>query len=66
MTVHAEPVELLRDVDVVVAQTNVYLEMPQPYKASVSAAPRHGGGLDGAIVTDELRIQSGTRHTGQG
>jgi hypothetical protein len=30
VTVHVEPVELLRNVDVVVAPTNVYLEMPQP------------------------------------
>ena len=57
VTVHVEPVELLRDVDVVVAPTNVYLEMPQLYKASVSAALRRAAarrGLDGAIVTDEL------------
>jgi hypothetical protein len=48
---------LLRDVDVVIAPTNVYLEMPQPYKASVCAALRRAAarrGLDGAIVTDEL------------
>jgi O-acetyl-ADP-ribose deacetylase (regulator of RNase III) len=58
VTVHVEPVELLRDVDVVVAPTNVYLEMPQPYKASISAALRRAAarrGLDGAIVADELR-----------
>jgi O-acetyl-ADP-ribose deacetylase (regulator of RNase III) len=57
VTVHVEPVELLRDVDVVVAPTNVYLEMPQPYKASVSAALRRAAarrGPDGAIVKDEL------------
>lgn len=50
-------VELPRDVNVVIAPTNVYLEMPQPYKASVSAALRRAAvrrGLDGAIVTDEL------------
>jgi O-acetyl-ADP-ribose deacetylase (regulator of RNase III) len=44
-------------VDVVVAPTNVYLEMPQPYKASVSAALRRAAarrGLDGAIVADEV------------
>lgn len=46
VTIHVEPVELLRDVDVVIAPTNVYLEMPQPYKASCfrCAARRRGGG----------------------
>jgi O-acetyl-ADP-ribose deacetylase (regulator of RNase III) len=57
VTVHIEPVELLRNVDVVVAPTNVYLEMPQPYKASVSAALRRATarrGPDGAITADEV------------
>lgn len=57
VTVHVEPVELLRDVDVVVAPTNTYLEMPQPYKASVSAAIRRAAAdraLDGTIVTDSV------------
>ena len=57
VTVHVEPVELLRNVDVVVAPTNVYLEMPQPYKASVSAALRRAAawrGPDGAITADEV------------
>jgi hypothetical protein len=53
--VHVEPVELLRDVDVVVAPTNTYLELPQPYKASISAAIRRAAahrGRDGTIITD--------------
>ena len=57
VTVHVEPVELLRDVDVVVAPSNVYLEMPQPYKASVSAAIRRAAAErapDGTIVTDPV------------
>lgn len=57
VTVHVEPVELLRDVDVVVAPTNVYLEMPQPYKASVSAALRRAAarrGPDGTIIADDV------------
>jgi hypothetical protein len=57
VTVHVEPVELMRNVDVVVAPTNVYLEMPQPYKASVSAALRRAAawrGPDGAFTTDEV------------
>ncbi len=55
--VHVEPVELLRDVDAVVAPTNTYLELPQPYKASVSAAIRRAAAnraRDGTIVTDSV------------
>ena len=70
VTVHVEPVELLRDVDVVVAPTNVYLEMPQPYKASVSAALRRAAarrGPDGAIVADEVadELRSWIRRNGR-
>ena len=57
VTVHVEPVELLSNVDVVVAPTNTYLEMPQPYKASVSAAIRRAAAHrapDGTIVTDSV------------
>jgi O-acetyl-ADP-ribose deacetylase (regulator of RNase III) len=57
VTVHVEPVELLRDVDVIVVPTNTYLEMPQPYKASVSAAIRRAAALrtpDGTILTDSV------------
>jgi O-acetyl-ADP-ribose deacetylase (regulator of RNase III) len=57
VTVHVEPVELLRDVDVIVSPANDYLELPQPYKASVSAALRRGAarrGADGAVVADEV------------
>jgi O-acetyl-ADP-ribose deacetylase (regulator of RNase III) len=53
--VHVEPVELLRDIDVVVAPSNTYLEPPQPYKASVSAALRRAAaerGADGAVTGD--------------
>jgi hypothetical protein len=56
--VHVEPVELLRDVDVIVAPTNTYLELPQPYKASVSAAIRRAAAHrapDGTIVIDPVR-----------
>jgi O-acetyl-ADP-ribose deacetylase (regulator of RNase III) len=62
VVVHVEPVELLRGVDVVVAPSNVYLEVPQAYKVSVSASLRRAAalrGADGAItadpVADELR-----------
>lgn len=57
VVVHVEPVELIRDIDVIVAPTNVYLELPQPYKASVSAALRRAAahrGADGAVVHDPV------------
>jgi hypothetical protein len=57
VTVHVQPVELLRDVDVVVAPANIYLALPQPYKASVSAALRRGSArhsADGSVVADEV------------
>ena len=60
MVVHVEPVELVRDIDVIVAPTNVYLELPQPYKASVSAALRRAAahrGADGTIVDDPVAAE---------
>lgn len=57
VVVHVEPVELLRGVDVVVTPANVYLEMPQPYKMSVSAAVRRAAARrapDGAVIADEV------------
>ena len=60
VVVHVEPVELVRDIDVIVAPTNVYLELPQPYKASVSAALRRAAahrGADGTIVDDPIAAE---------
>jgi O-acetyl-ADP-ribose deacetylase (regulator of RNase III) len=60
VVVHVEPVELVRDIDVIVAPTNVYLELPQPYKASVSAALRRAAahrGADGTIVDDPVAAE---------
>lgn len=57
VTVHVQPVELLHDVDVVIAPANIYLELPQPYKASVSAALRRASArhaADGSVVADEV------------
>ena len=57
VTVHIEPVELLSGVDIVVAPTNLYLELPQHYKSSISAALRSAGamkGADGQIVADTI------------
>ncbi|MER7673400.1 hypothetical protein ABTY61_33745 [Kitasatospora sp. NPDC096128] len=62
VTVHVHPVDLLRDVDVVVSPTNTYLALPEPYKSSVSASLRRVGALRGStgelvedLVHEELR-----------
>jgi len=60
VVIHVEPVELIRDIDVIVAPTNVYLELPQPYKASVSAALRRAAaqrGTDGTIIADPVATE---------
>jgi len=57
IVVHVEPVEMLSDVDVLVVPENVYLELPQHFKSSVSAAVRRAAavkGPDGEIVTDVI------------
>jgi hypothetical protein len=53
--VRIEPVELLADVDVLVVPTNSYLEPPQLFKSSVSAAARRTAATknaDGHIAID--------------
>jgi hypothetical protein len=60
VVVHVQPVELLRDVDVVVAPSNTYLEPPQVYKASVSATLRRTAakrGADGTVVGDTIAAE---------
>ena len=57
IVVHIEPVELLSDVDIIVVPENTYLELPQPFKSSVSAAVRNAAAIrsaDGEIVTDVI------------
>ncbi|MCB5164126.1 hypothetical protein LG634_04655 [Streptomyces bambusae] len=57
LTVHAHPVDLLRDVDVVVSPVNTYLALPEPYKASVSASLRRAAavrGVTGDVHDDAL------------
>lgn len=57
IVVHIEPIELLSNIDILVVPENVYLELPQPFKASVSAAVRRAAavrGVDGEIVTDVI------------
>jgi hypothetical protein len=55
IVVHIEPVELLTDVDILVVPENVYFQLPQYFKSSVSAAVRLAAAVksaDGEIVTD--------------
>jgi O-acetyl-ADP-ribose deacetylase (regulator of RNase III) len=57
IVVHIEPVELLSDVDILVVSENIYLQLPQYFKSSVSAAVRRAAAIksaDGEIVTDVI------------
>jgi hypothetical protein len=54
---HVHPVDLLRDVDVVVSPSNVFFALPEPFKSSVSASLRRSGGLrdaSGGLVEDSV------------
>lgn len=62
LTLHVHPVDLLRNVDIVVASSNTYLAMAEPYKASVSACLRRAGARRSAtgeieqdLVAEELQ-----------
>jgi O-acetyl-ADP-ribose deacetylase (regulator of RNase III) len=55
VVVHIEPIELLSDVDIIVVPDNIYLQLPQHFKSSVSAAIRWAAAIksdDGEIITD--------------
>lgn len=57
IAVHVEPAELLTNVDIIVASTNLHLEPAQHYKSSVSAALRRAAAIrtpDGRIAADVL------------
>lgn len=57
VVVHIEPVDLIRDIDVVVAPLNVYLEVPPAYKVSVAASLRRAAarrGADGEVAEDPV------------
>ncbi|MFE9911838.1 macro domain-containing protein [Streptomyces clavifer] len=57
ITLHVHPVDLLRDVDVVVSPTNTYLSLPEAYKSSVSASLRREGAIRdsaGGLVEDRV------------
>ncbi|MFE2503229.1 hypothetical protein HLK56_15800 [Streptomyces sp. G9] len=60
ITLHVHPVDLLRDVDVVVSPTNTFLSLPEVYKSSVSASLRRAGALRdcaGGLVEDRVHDQ---------
>ncbi|MFE7616066.1 hypothetical protein [Streptomyces sp. NPDC057496] len=49
VTLHVHPVELLRNVDVIVSPSNTHLGLPEMYKASVSASLRRAGAVRDAV-----------------
>ncbi|MEU7032991.1 macro domain-containing protein [Streptomyces sp. NPDC046237] len=57
VTLHVHPVDLLRDVDVVVSPSNVYFALPEVYKSSVAASLRRAAavlGVTGDVLADPL------------
>ncbi|WP_052411161.1 hypothetical protein [Streptomyces sp. NRRL S-118] len=57
VVLHVHPVELVRDMDVIVSPTNTHLALPEPYKASVSAALRRAGAVRdtaGDVIADPV------------
>ncbi len=57
VTLHVHPVELLRDVDVIVSPSNTHLALPEMFKASVSASLRRAGAVrdaTGAVTEDPV------------
>ncbi|MFD8012219.1 hypothetical protein [Streptomyces sp. NPDC058955] len=58
VTLHVHPVELLRNVDVVVSPGNTHLGLPEMYKASAAASIRRAGavrGVTGEVTADPVR-----------
>ena len=72
VSLHVHPVDLLRDVDVVVSPTNTHLALPEAYKSSVSASLRRAGAvrdLTGGLVEDSVHdelVRWRTRHGSPG
>ncbi|MFB6519835.1 hypothetical protein [Streptomyces sp. NPDC056401] len=57
LTVHVHPVDLLRDVDVIVSPSNVHFALPEPYKSSIAASLRRAAavhGMTGELLDDPL------------
>jgi O-acetyl-ADP-ribose deacetylase (regulator of RNase III) len=58
VTLYAMPVELVRDVDIVVSPENTYLELPQAFKTSFSASLRRAGAqvdMVGEVLDDTIQ-----------
>ncbi|GGQ99359.1 hypothetical protein GCM10010251_13050 [Streptomyces aurantiogriseus] len=57
VTVHISPIELLRDIDILVSSENVHLEMSKSFRPTVSGSLRHAASVGCAAdgpVTDVL------------
>ncbi|WP_097252039.1 hypothetical protein [Streptomyces sp. Ag109_G2-15] len=57
LTLHVHPVDLLRDVDVVVSPSNVHFALPERYKSSVAASLRRAAsvrGVTGDVLDDPV------------
>ncbi|MFE1828805.1 hypothetical protein [Streptomyces yangpuensis] len=57
LTVHVHPVDLLRDVDVIVSPSNVFFALPEAYKSSIAASLRRATavhGVTGEVLADPL------------
>ncbi|MEV0170076.1 hypothetical protein AB0I00_02955 [Streptomyces sp. NPDC050803] len=57
VTLHVHPVELVRNVDVIVSPANTHLALPEMFKASVPAALRRAGAVRdarGDVIADPL------------
>ncbi|MFJ2645477.1 macro domain-containing protein [Streptomyces sp. NPDC087420] len=62
VTVHVHPVDLLRDVDVIVSPVNTHLALPELYKSSIAASLRRAGavrGVTGDVLADPVRDELG-------
>ncbi|MCW5251251.1 macro domain-containing protein [Streptomyces sp. SHP 1-2] len=71
LTLHIHPVDLLRDLDVVVSPVNTHFALPESYKSSVSASLRRAASVRGVTgdllddpVHDELRTWAARHATG--
>ncbi|MFD5563742.1 macro domain-containing protein [Kitasatospora griseola] len=58
LTLHVHPVDLLREVDVVVSPSNLHFALPEPYKSSVAASLRRASarhGVTGDVLADPVQ-----------
>ncbi|MGW3040565.1 hypothetical protein ACWC9T_11065 [Kitasatospora sp. NPDC001159] len=69
LALHVHPVDLLREVDVVVSPSNVYFALPEPYKSSVAASLRRAAarrGVTGDVLADPLHEELRAWAAGRG